>query len=115
MGLPVPRQGHCGGTDEGEEGDCDKGDKGMLPYGPSAPEVFGVHLKDELACVSFCRDRCARCRFVSISAKGKDCSWYAACDVDHLQMEPRWLGHKTYDVQKPLAQKRALVGGPGGG
>jgi hypothetical protein len=134
--LVVPRPGHCGATEQGEEGDCHAGERGSLPYGPTAPAAFGVHLRDEVACVNFCRERCPRCRcvactvgaavtlgtptlhvvvpwsgsmgvyahllahrYVSISAKGQDCSWYHACNWESLEHEPRWLRHKTYQVR----------------
>lgn len=97
-GLTAPRLGHCGPTEQGEEGDCDKGDKGSLPFGPKAVEVFGVRLTDDVACVNFCKDRCKRCNFVTISHKGQDCSWYSSCKWDRLEREPTWLGHKTFDV-----------------
>ena len=96
--LPSPRQGHCGGTDQGEEGDCTHGSKGSLPFGPNSKPVWGMVIADEAACVRFCAERCARCRYVSISAKGSDCSWYNKCAFDALELEPRWLFHKSYDL-----------------
>ena len=103
--LPVPKLGHCGGTDQGEEGHCLKGDKGSLPFGPKAVNAFvegmtmkAFQIRDELACVTFCA-ACPRCRYVSVSTKGGDCSWYRECPYETgLQREPRWLQHKTYDV-----------------
>jgi len=34
-------------------------------------------------CAAFCR-QCARCRFVSLSVRHRDCSWFYACDVQRL-------------------------------
>ena len=60
------RDGVCRATDYG--GDCEHDDLGAWQLdGP-----LGV-------CVGMCAC-CARCRFVSFSAKNKDCSWYASCD-----------------------------------
>jgi len=39
-------------------------------------------------CLDACR-RCARCRYITVSPTGRDCSWYHDCDLDHLQ--------QTYD------------------
>ena len=108
-GLSAPRAGHCGPTEQGEEGDCATGDRGSLPFGPGEPEVFGVKLVDDIACVRFCAERCPKCNYVSISAKGKDCSWYSRCRINNLEHEPAWLGHKTYDVGAMRRARGAAV------
>lgn len=91
--LPVARQGHCGPTNEGEEGHCNTGDRGSL-------RLFDrtFNLTDELSCVRFCTEKCARCKYVSFSARGKDCSWYNECKT--LEREPAWLHHKTYATKR---------------
>ena len=33
-------------------------------------------------CVRWCRETCSRCRYVSVSEKRKECSWFAACDTE---------------------------------
>ena len=103
LALPTPHVGHCGPTQEGEEGDCLTGNNGNLPFGPGAPpNPMGI--LTEVDCVRMCAERCARCNYVSISERGHDCSWYHSCDLNALAMEPRWLKHKTYSV---AAVKRA--------
>ena len=103
LALPTPHVGHCGPTQEGEEGDCLTGNNGNLPFGPGAPpNPMGI--LTEVDCVRMCAERCARCNYVSISERGHDCSWYHSCDLNALALEPRWLKHKTYSV---AAVKRA--------
>ena len=48
------------------------------------------------ACLAFCAG-CQRCRFISYSEIGRDCSWYNACDTSRL--EPSWLRHRTAQVR----------------
>ena len=67
-----------------------------------------VHIVDVAACLRFCIDSCPRCRFVSISEVGGDCSWYATCH-EPLQTEPQWLRHKTYDTQASPRQRAHQV------
>ena len=68
---------------------------------------MSFNLTDELACVRYCAERCPRCRYVSISERAHDCSWYNQCNLDELDTEPRWLRHKTYDVSKLMSDERA--------
>lgn len=112
--LPTAEPGHCGPSEQGEEGDCATGDRGSLPFGPNAPsvKVAGATVRrasfpDAIACVRFCADSCPRCNFVSITERGRDCSWYAECKA--REFEPRWLEHKTYDARawgSNLAQRK---------
>ena len=65
-------------TTEGDEGDCDRGDKGSFRVGePALP-----HLK---ACVDACKG-CTRCRYVSFSTSHEDCSWFHSCDLGRLHV-----------------------------
>jgi hypothetical protein len=71
------RVGLCGLTIS--PGECHLGDYGFFENGAS----------DSLeSCRRACRT-CARCAFVSWSAKNRDCSWYASCDMDDLRRPPK--------------------------
>ena len=69
------RSGFCETTVEGVKGNCKVGLKGTftLPH---------RHRASWDAAFSYCAHHCAsceRCRYVSVSIKWKDCSWYVDC------------------------------------
>lgn len=70
------RMGYCRPTSPNDEGDCSRGQQGSWRIG-SAPS----ELKSAVECYKRCRVRCRSCRFVSISVRDGDCSWYASCDA----------------------------------
>ena len=72
--------GHCGTTSE-QGAQCRHGD--------SQGAAAGV--RNLSACLAFCAG-CPRCRFISYSEIGRDCSWYNACDTSRLQRS--WLRHR---------------------
>ena len=82
--------GYCAIT-EGK-GDCAHGTSGSWPLS----SLGGKH--DLAACVSFCKERCARCNFISFSdAPGhEECSWYAQCGSHLLQAH----GGNTYRTRQ---------------
>lgn len=66
--------GHCGETKSA--GNCDSGDKGSLGIPSGAPFDFASAVDD---CLQRCA-RCSRCRYISVSVKWRDCSWYHRCE-----------------------------------
>jgi len=69
------RSGFCETTVEGVKGNCKAGLKGTF----TLPRR---HRASWDAAFSYCAHRCAsceRCRYVSVSIKWKDCSWYVDC------------------------------------
>ena len=75
------RVGFCGVTSAADEpSDCAHGSQGVLGLLPQEAET---PLSAARACLARCA-RCARCRYVSLSRKLADCSWYATCDLGRL-------------------------------
>ena len=73
-------RGSCGDTQEGDAGDCIRGKHGSFgqPGGSS-------HLADSVsACLQLC-SQCSRCRYISVSARFSDCSWYSSCPLNRLR------------------------------
>lgn len=65
-------RGHCGETASGR-GNCAREASGSWPLGT-------VSLVDAATvCLRWCQ-LCANCRFISISARWHDCSWFSRCD-----------------------------------
>ena len=73
------RAGFCGITDIAVHGDCDTGDAGAWPLGRTGSK--GPSLWTIEACVERC-ERCARCRFATLSLREGDCSWSRECTLD---------------------------------
>jgi len=78
--------GHCGTTRAGDEGDCERGERGSLAVGPVLPDLA--------ACRDACA-RCSRCNYVSFSAANKECSWFHSCRLNRLQLEPKMWTQQT--------------------
>ena len=73
--LTTPKAGVCAVTSVGE-GDCRRG-----WWGSWRASDYGISLKGvngQAACLSLCR-QCARCAYVSWSAREDECAWYAQC------------------------------------
>ena len=69
--LHGDQPGSCG-TTEFDEGDCSHGFSG-------AWDAAKLRLRTLDDCAHHCVARCARCRWVSFSAKNRDCSWFFEC------------------------------------
>lgn len=70
-------QGYCSPTADGRY-DCEHGSKGSFG---------GVAGRSLAEAARLCVERCAackRCKFISVSARWADCSWYAHCDLGRL-------------------------------
>ena len=91
--------GHCGATVDGDGGDCDIGDKGWigLKQGPATSSWDGAIN----ACVAACL-ACDRCRWVSLSLKFKDCSWYRRCPRIHSNL----VGFRTIRVRNATTERQ---------
>ena len=77
--------GYCGETIDGEINDCARDSFGSL--GPLQPE----HLVNWSVAWSVCTTRClscSRCRYLTVSLKHADCSWYDKCDLPHIKRKP---------------------------
>ena len=76
--------GHCGATTTGRVGDCFEGDSGNLGLPLTDQGNWSIAINK---CVLLCF-ACKRCRYVSLSLKWADCSWYHECALSQLHSEP---------------------------
>ncbi len=79
--LATAQPGFCGATADNDPGDCSQDAGGSWALGkqhsvswPKAAEV----------CITMCLG-CRRCRFVTVSRRYAECSWFATCALDRLQ------------------------------
>ena len=77
--LASASHGWCEITVAGE-GDCEAGFSGSWTL-----DDGHVHSDEAAAqgCLSLCLG-CARCRYITLNRGSRDCSWYAACDLNRL-------------------------------
>ena len=73
------RPGHCGVTTDRDPGDCNAGEKGSW-------RISRFRNFDVSSCIHRCKFECPRCRYVSVSLQAHDCSWYASCDLERLEL-----------------------------
>ena len=73
------RTGFCAETVDGDNGDCETGDRGSWMAAASS-----VRTIDE--CASMCAG-CRRCNYVSFSLALNDCSWHHTCRLDGLRTD----------------------------
>lgn len=74
------RVGFCSVTDEADKGNCNVGASGSFGFADDDPGTSWN--RSVAACLWHCR-RCARCRFVSVSLRQRDCSWFhGPCGID---------------------------------
>ena len=73
-------RGSCGATQEGDAGDCKRGTQGSFGWpGRSSRLADAVG-----ACLTLC-SQCSQCRYISVSARFSDCSWYSSCRLSQLR------------------------------
>ena len=73
-------RGSCGATRKGDAGDCQRGTRGSFGW-PSRSS----RLADGVgACLHLC-SQCSQCRYISVSARFSDCSWYSSCQLSQLR------------------------------
>ena len=86
--------GHCGTTQLDKRGDCARGERGNFLLAPTAwaSSVLPSHdLPVAIAeCLQACAS-CARCKYISVSTRHRDCSWYASCDTPVPAADYYWL------------------------
>ena len=80
--VPPHTPGYCAKTVDGES-DCAAGSKGAL--GLHHSETLSLRAATH-ACLRKC-DACARCRYITVSPRHADCSWYANCDLNRLSTD----------------------------
>jgi len=89
-------QGACGKADEGTDCSTDNAGSWWLTKAEAASRQQAI-----TACEARCH-ACTGCRFVSMSWKKRDCSWYTSCDLNNLKRSPT---HRTFAVA--VASERA--------
>ena len=76
--LSSARDGYCAATDG--PGDCDFGTQGSWPLPGLQVGLWEWRTASEW-CLAKCTS-CRRCKFVTLSLRDLDCSWYHACDLE---------------------------------
>ena len=111
--------GLCGVTEPDASHSCDHDDAGTWPLAKTfglrasatGPEAWA---RAAAACTQRCTS-CARCRFLSISLRNAECSWYSTCEA--LAVSP--IGYRTAaidsDGSSGGAPSRELAGRSNGG
>ena len=82
----VARHGFCAKTSAAAPNDCNAGAQGSfgLDAGDSKTGTAASRSLRAIAqCLSHCHG-CARCRFISVSTRWADCSWFHSCALDQL-------------------------------
>jgi hypothetical protein len=77
--LATSRPGICGKAESGPS-DCSGGDTGSFSLPKPKTSDWDTAV---LACLLAC-SRCDQCKYVSISLRWEDCSWFSSCDLDAL-------------------------------
>lgn len=72
-------RGNCGATEFSKEDDCSSSsEKGAWRMRPHSR----LGIVDTQSCISHCKRACgSRCKFVSVSRRAEDCSWYSSCEA----------------------------------
>lgn len=81
--LRATQSGYCAVTDG--PGDCEAGDRGSWSLLPFSGQTHWAIAAD--TCLRRCA-KCRRCRWISLSVRFADCSWYAECG--ELQADLKW-------------------------
>ena len=101
--LTVP--GYCAATQVGERGDCGTGDKGyLLPSGQAAQHWKTWHAAIA-ECLVLCA-QCARCRYLSVSPRWNDCSWYYTCNLNRTKLDVPNFVSGSYTASRASAPSR---------
>ena len=82
--LAQAAPGHCGATDTRKKLDCEAGGKGALGLHPD--EAAGGWEQAASACLTRCAG-CTRCKFISLSLRWMDCSFYHSCSMHALHAD----------------------------
>jgi hypothetical protein len=101
--LKAAKDGYCEqtgmGLEQGGAGNmCGKHDKGTFVLSSRAYQSFPKAVR---ACTRLCRS-CERCRYISVSLKWQDCSWYYGCPNPKTDVK----GFRSGPVQRRAAGER---------
>ena len=105
--------GHCGATQLAERGDCARGDRGSFQLAPTAWERSVLPSHDLPVAIAECLQACAtcaRCKYVSVSTRHRDCSWHASCDTPELTADFYWLSANASAWRAPSPVLRSTEG-----
>ena len=100
--LRVSLRGFCDTTVTG--GGCN-GKKGSFSIHESTWPAAVEH------CLSFCQ-RCASCKYVSISVVYGDCSWFSFCDVDSLRNDVHGFRTAPVEATAQRSWRRKITSSP---
>ena len=82
--LRESAEGVCAKTREDDEGDCDDGEQGTWKLDDCEATSQHVALAQ---CLLRCSN-CARCAYVSVSVRARECAWYHRCRLSRLESAP---------------------------
>lgn len=89
--LAAAARGYCGQTRTDMLGNCDSGDSGDLR------QLMRIRTQDWQSlsatasrCLKAC-SLCSGCKYVTLSLKRRDCSWYRRCDLTQLIPSPDFI------------------------
>ena len=99
--------GYCDTTEVHDAKACFRAERGAFP------NIQFDSTTTWEAAIAICRHRClrcARCRFISVSLKWSDCSWFRSCALDRLRNDV--VGHKSMRVVRDHAVLRPIASIP---
>ncbi len=107
-GVYYYSHGHCGVTDY-KRMDCEADDAGAWPLSRAQAESWrnATH-----TCARRC-EGCARCRYISVSLKFADCSWYAECNMSRLSKRPPFFRTLPVEPRRDIPEIASMPMPPG--
>ena len=75
------KKGFCGHTTAGSLHECRTSGRGSIGLSIQAARSLRSAVR---VCLNACA-KCERCNYITVNPEVRDCSWYATCDMDHLQ------------------------------
>ena len=81
--LNGAKKGFCGHTIAGSLHECRTSGRGSIGLSIQAARSLRSAVR---VCLNACA-KCERCNYITVNPEVRDCSWYAACDTDHLLTE----------------------------
>ena len=79
--LNGAKKGFCGHTTAGSLRECRTSGRGSIRLSFQAARSLRSAVR---VCLNACA-KCERCNYITVNPEVRDCSWYATCDMDHLQ------------------------------
>jgi hypothetical protein len=83
--------------------DCLSNSQGSVPISAQHAKTWGAAIS---SCQQWCA-ACARCRFVSVSTKNRDCSWFSDCPQPNLLLRAV-AGFRTLHFSAPKTRNASL-------